>query len=50
MSNYALALCGGGAKGAFQIGMWKALLDFRYIKKFPIWNCVLSEKKEICGK
>ena len=33
MDIYGLALCGGGAKGAFHIGMWKALLKFHYAEK-----------------
>ncbi len=28
MDNIALALCGGGGKGAFQIGAWKALEEY----------------------
>ncbi len=34
MDIYGLALCGGGAKGAFHIGMWKALLNLHYPELF----------------
>ena len=30
MKEYGLALCGGGGKGAFQIGVWKALEETGY--------------------
>lgn len=33
MDGYALALCGGGGKGAYQIGVWKALSDNNYTEK-----------------
>ncbi len=31
--DLALVLCGGGGKGAFQIGMWKALEELEYFDK-----------------
>lgn len=31
--GYALALCGGGGKGAYQIGVWKALDEFGFFRK-----------------
>lgn len=33
MDRYALALCGGGGKGAYQIGVWKALSEDTTIGK-----------------
>lgn len=33
MDSYALALCGGGGKGAYQIGVWKALSEDTVIGK-----------------
>ncbi len=30
--KFALALCGGGGKGAYQIGVWKALAELDMTK------------------
>ena len=32
----ALILCGGGGKGAFQIGVWKALIDYEIWKNIQV--------------
>lgn len=31
IEKFSLALCGGGGKGAYQIGVWKALIDLNMI-------------------
>ena len=43
MEKLGIALAGGGARGAYQIGAWKALIELGLDKKISVYNCYTND-------